>query len=632
MKNKLVFVVLFFPAMLYAQQYNVSLIPDTLKYQANIVTRLEEVIYEIKSPSKAIKYERHVYTILNESGDFLGKYRTDYGNFNSIHYVSGNLYDYTGKKLRHFKLNDMSDYNYNDGFSLMRDERYKEFDFFNKNYPYTVDIEEEDEFNGIISIGNWIPQGFNKASVELTKFIVIAPKDYQLRYKAENFSFEPEIKEQGDKKIYTWEMKNLPAKRNIASEVLSYRTLPFVIIAPSDFEAQGYKGNMNTWKNYGKFIYELKKGRDLLPADTRQKVHELTDNLKDEKQKVNLLYEFMQKNTHYISIQLGIGGWQPFDANYVATKGYGDCKALSNYMVALLKEAGINAKYVEIRAGTDEPPINIGFPSFQFNHVITCVPLKTDTIWLECTSQTQPAGYLGSFTADRYGIMIDESGGTLVHTPAYKSKDNLQSRRIIALLNGDGNLSSKIITRYRAERQDRLEQSISTYSKDKLLAERKNGIDLPTYDILNLDYSIKKESIPEIAESIELVANNYAQVSGRRIFINPDILNRFEGRLKLEEDRKFSIRLRNDYLDIDTVEITIPSGYKPESVPQDVKIENKFGKYSSSIQIMPSKILYYRSWEQNSGIFPPADYSELVKYYDEIYKADRNKIVLVKAE
>ncbi len=75
-----------------------------------------------------------------------------------------------------------------------------------------------------------------------------------------------------------------------------------------------------------------------------RKVHELTDHLTDKRQKVFALYDYLQKNTRYISVQLGIGGWQPFPADYVATKRYGDCKALSNFMVALLKEAGIKAQ------------------------------------------------------------------------------------------------------------------------------------------------------------------------------------------------------------------------------------------------------------------------------------------------
>jgi hypothetical protein len=36
--------------------------------------------------------------------------------------------------------------------------------------------------------------------------------------------------------------------------------------------------------------------------------------------------------------------------------------------------------------------------------------------------------------------------------------------------------------------------------------------------------------------------------------------------------------------------------------------------------------------EKYSGHFPAKDYNELAKFYETIYKADRNKVVLVKTE
>jgi len=63
---------------------------------------------------------------------------------------------------------------------------------------------------------------------------------------------------------------------------------------------------------------------------------------------------------------------------------------------------------------------------------------------------------------------------------------------------------------------------------------------------------------------------------------------------------------------------------------QPVNIEGRFGKYSSTTKLAGNKIFYYRLHEQYSGIFPAKDYADLVKYYDSIYKADRNKIVFKK--
>ncbi len=632
MKNIFCSIIFLTPALLFAQQYNVSNIPDSLKKDADVVTRYEERIFEIKSPGKAVEHERHVYTILNESADYLGNYKSYYDKFTSIDHINGTLYDANGKELKHAKKGDMEDVSGTGDESLMTDTRYKVNHFYYKTYPYTVDYEEEDDINGILEIADWIPQGINKASVQDTKYVIIAPKDYQLRYKSENCTIEPVITENSGKKIYTWELKNLPAKNSEPLAPSWNKLVPYVMLAPSEFEAGGYKGDMSTWKGYGSFYFDLLKGRDVLPDNIKMQVHQLTDGLKTPKEKIAVLYKYLQKNTRYISIQFGIGGWQPFDASYVSNKRYGDCKALSNFMVALLKEAGIKGNSVIIKSGKYSTNLDPAFPSDQFDHVISCVPLQKDTVWLECTSQTLPAGYLSGFTANRWGLLVDENGGTLVRTPKYGLNDNLQLRKINAAINDEGNLTASINTFYKAEQQDELEQEINYSSKDELLKKLKTEIDLPTYDITKFDYKEENNIPPDINESLELTANNYAQVSGRRLFINPNILNRSGVKLKKEEERKYNVELHAEYRDIDSVEIKIPVGYEPEALPSDKKIESKFGKYISSVKVMPDKIIYYRCHEQYSGIFSAADYANLVDYYDQIYKADRAKIVLAKKE
>ena len=100
----------------------------------------------------------------------------------------------------------------------------------------------------------------------------------------------------------------------------------------------------------------------------------------------------------------------------------------------------------------------------------------------------------------------------------------------------------------------------------------------------------------------------------------------------MDDTRKYDVRLSYEYKDIDTVVIKFPKGYQPESVPKDIKIESRFGKYSCTTKLLEDRIVYYRNVEQFTGRFPAKDYNELVAYYEQIYKADRNKVVLVRNE
>jgi hypothetical protein len=329
---------------------------------------------------------------------------------------------------------------------------------------------------------------------------------------------------------------------------------------------------------------------------------------------------------------LGIGGWQPFDARYVANKKYGDCKALSNFMYALLKEAGIRSVYTVIRAGNDNDYLMTDLPSSQFNHVILFVPQGNDTTWLECTSQTLAPGYLGGGTGNRFAVAVDENGGTLVRTPKYGMKENLQVRRIIATVNDEGDLDATVHTVYAAEQQDRLHSVINGLSKDRLMEFLKEDLELATYDIKKFNYNELKKPIPEITETLDLVAAGYATVSGKRLFIMPNIFTRTHRKLKATDTRKYDLVLEFEFRDTDTAEIKIPAGYIPESIPADVKVESSFGKFVSSVKVEPDKITYYRNYEHYSGRFPAGRYGDLVKFYESIYKADRNKIVLVKKD
>ncbi|MCB0715810.1 MAG: DUF3857 domain-containing protein [Chitinophagaceae bacterium] len=629
----IVFCLLLVSKILFAGggEYAVANIPVNLLKNANAVLRDEALQVNIIATDNVEFSYRFVLTILNEKADKFADFSISYNKENRITFAMGYLYDAAGNEIKKVKLKDMDDLSGISDNNLYEDSRIKYHSFHHKVYPYTIEYKFKIVYGNSLFFPAWIPQNGAYEAVEKSTAEYICDKDYQFRFKAFNYKEQPKTEISGDKKSFTWSVKDLPA---IRSEVYSpplHELTTMVIFGPTDFQMDAYKGNMKSWQDFGKFIYSLKAGRDELPENIKQKVHQLTDGIKDEKTKVDTLYRFLQKTTRYISIQLGIGGWQPFDAKYVASKAYGDCKALTNYMYSLLKEAGIKSYYTVIRAGENDRYITADFPSQQFTHVILFVPLAKDTIWLECTNANMPPGYLGSFTCNRNALMIDANGGKLIHTPNYGIDDNTAIRKMNATLDEEGNLNLKTNTKYIGLQQDFYRYMINALPKDKQKRYLQQVFDFATYEIDGFNYSEQNEAMPSIVESLDITARNYATLSGKRLFIKPNLMTMNEKKFEKDEKRLYDIVIQSASREIDSVTIKIPDGYKPEYIPAAVQLEKPFGKYQISMSVKNNEITCYRLLEQYDGRFPAADYHELVEFYQAIYKADRNKIVLVKA-
>lgn len=613
-------------------EYAVFKIPQALMKNANAVVRLREEFTELLKEDKLFKKEHYVITILNEEGDrFSGMYEY-YDKFSEIKSIEGVLYDAMGVKIKSLKSKDIEDGSASSGNNLADDNRYKKHNFYYRVYPYTIEYTIESVKKETMFFSPWYPVFTSLVAVQKSIFTVDVPAGYQLRYKPYNYTAEPVIRESGNRKLYSWSLENYEAVQREFASPSWKKITPVVLFAPSEFVIEDYKGTMTDWKELGKFQLSLNTGRDQLPPELKTKVAELTRGAANTEEKITKLYQFLQANTRYISIQLGIGGWRPLEASFVAGKLYGDCKALSNYMYSLLKEAGIRSHYTLIRAGEGEDDLELDFPSRQFNHAILCVPLEKDTMWLECTSQTVAPGYMGSFTGNRHALLITDEGGKIAATPRYGMNDNTQVRKIKAELTADARLQIKANTVYSCLQQDDLQQLINSLSKDKVKEVLHEELDFATYEVERFDYKEQKSRKPSVEEQLDISVSNYATITGKRLFIIPNIMTRHARRLTPDVNRKFELELDYEYRDTDSVEIIIPTGYTAESVPQDVQLDTRFGRYRSSVKIDGNRILYQRTMEHFAGRFPASDYAELVKFYDAMYKADRAKMVLVKNE
>lgn len=628
---KSTFSILFFvPIISFAQLYPIEQIPDSLKENANAILRFEEYNITISNISKATIKHKYVITILDETGDRYVVYNNQYDDLISLSDISANLYDAKGIKIKSVKRKDIYDVKDN-GDDFLTNSRTKAFSFNHKTYPYTVEFEDEQSLNGIYYLPNWMPVKDERFAVQQSKFIVETPSDYNLRFKQFNYKSEPNIVK-SKKNIYSWELNNFKAIDDNSFMPEWYEITPTVFLAPTQFSISGYTGEMDTWSDYGKFNLTLNNNKDLLPDNIKQTVHKLTDNITNVEEKINILYNYLQNNTRYISIQLGIGGWQPLDAKFVSEKKYGDCKALSNFMISLLKEANILAYYTIIKSGKY---VTTGlfddFPRSGFNHIITCVPLKNDTMWLECTSQSISAGYMGSSTGNRKVIVVTEKGGVIASTPKFEIKNNFHNKNATAVLNENGDLAISSTTNYSGTQHEFFHGLLQDANEVEKLKYLNKYLTLPTYTVNKFNYIETKGRVPVIKETLDITAQSYATITGKRMFIVPNLFTKAD---KLDESktRTYDVVYRSAYHEIDSIEIKIPKGFKIEMMPKNIDISNKFGKYKMTYSFNNDAIKTIRYYEQNTNRFPASEYINLANFYNEMFKSDRAKIVLTKQD
>lgn len=611
--------------------YPVKDIPEALMKDVNVVVREDVMTHKIVSRRSAVHYVRFVATILNSKGSAYATQFVHYSKMEKVNFIRGAAYNSAGVQIRRLKNKDIKDQSINDGMTLYRDDRLKIADLSSASYPYTIEFEYELEAKYLYDMPDSWFSG-RHTSTQKAVYSLVFPPELTPRYRLVNLEQEP-VRQTLDNGMVslTWTFENIGPVVPEPHGPHPRELRPGILAAPTDFEYAGYVGDMSSWKSFGRWFNLLNEGRDALPAETKAKVAELTRGLSSNEEKARVLYDYLQGKTRYVNISLGIGGLQPFPAEVVDQNGYGDCKALSNYMVALLKEAGIKAYYAIVAAGDDVPPLIEDFPSHQStNHVIVAVPEAADTLWLECTSQTRPFGFMGSFTSDRKALLITEDGGKLVNTVRYPDSLNVRVRSAQVVMDATGNATATVRTSYSGLQYDagglsRVLNGRYDAQKDWAL----ENTDIPSFDLKKFTFEERREMIPEAIVSLDLKLDRLASASGKRLFLIPNLMNR-SGRLpQAIEDRKSDLVIDYGFVHVDSIEYTIPEHLYPEHLPRPVKLETPFGWYEATCTAEQGRLVYVRKFMLRQGRYPAAKYNDYVEFRRSIGKADNTKLVLI---
>ncbi len=598
-----------------------------LKENANAVIRLNSIEIEIKAYNKMVVKEHRIVTVLNDNGRQDIGASIGYDKTVNIKDVRAVIYDAFGNEIKTVKERDFKDVSAISGGTLFSDYRKKYLSYTPASYPFTVEYTSEYVTSTTAFMPRWFPIDGYYVSTEYSSFKVINNSGIELKKKSSNFKGFA-ITELSNNHYEAKKIKAL-VKEDFSPSFTSFA--PHLKFALQEFDMKGVKGVNTSWQSFGKWVdTDLNKGTEELPAAVISEINNLTATATSNLKKAKIVYQYMQDKTRYISVQVGIGGWKPMLASDVDRLSYGDCKALSNYTKALLKAVGVESYYTLIYGNRNIENIDKDFSSQQGNHAILTMPVQDDYVFLECTSQTTPFGYVANFTDDRDALIITPEGGEIVHTTVYKTQDNTQKTKANITLDALGNIMATLNVSSRGSQYGKYRSAESKEEKDKKLYYKNRYHNINNLNILSIETTNDKESIV-FKEHLEIEANKYASKAGGRLLLNPNAFNKNTYIPPRYKNRTLPFEVDRGFVDEDEYVFSIDQTLSLEAMFKPVTISNKFGEYTAKIEkISDKEFKYTRKLTIKKGKYSKEDYKAFRTFYSNITKNDKSKIALKK--
>jgi len=408
------------------------------------------------------------------------------------------------------------------------------------------------------------------------------------------------------------------------------------------------RNGFSNWREMGAWLGNLEQGRIDASPQIKAQVATLIAGKTTTLQKMKALADFVQHNIRYVSIQLGIGGWQPHPAADVFSHRYGDCKDKATLMRSMLREIGVDSYQVAIN--TERGSITPETPAYRgFDHEITVVKLPDDVkdaslvatiehprlgrlLFFDPTDEMTPFGQISGSLQANYALVVTPEGGDLIELPRQPSSMNSIERTGKLTLDPMGTLKGEVNETRVGDRAWSQRWRLRTVTNE---ADRKKPIEdllagslslfqLTRATVVNLDQTDQPFGFKYSFE-----APNYAKNAGGLLLVRPRVLGvKTSGILETKEPRKFPVEFEGPSRDTDTFEITIPPGYVVDDVPPPVNADYSFASYHAKTEVTGNLIRYSRTLEYKELSVPVARADELKKFYRIIASDERNTVVL----
>lgn len=430
----------------------------------------------------------------------------------------------------------------------------------------------------------------------------------------------------GGRRTYLWAAQDVAAIR------------PEEFAADSNGVASSIEvGGAIRWSDIGRWYAGLARGREVLTADLRTELGQIVAGARTADDSLRAIHRWVAQDFRYVSVSLGVGGYQPRTPAEVRSAGYGDCKDKATMFVALARAMGFTAFPVLLNAGAD---VETRVPAIeQFNHAIAVVERPGGRVYLDLTSDVTPYGELPPSDQGQFALVVRPDGATEeVRLPQDPPSANRSETRISGELGTDGLANVTYIERASGTRQYGLRGMFTTAldSARKATFARNIATGMfpgATADSLRVFDGRDLQATPEV--SLRIAKGQAARKSGGTMILNIPFNNMgpladAATALEAKGPRKFPIdagRVIGPITGLSQLTLTLPPGWQAR-LPEAVSVDGVWGRYTASFTQAGRILTVTRSLEGTRGIYPPSDVASLAAWLRAVAADDAPFVVL----
>jgi len=170
----------------------------------------------------------------------------------------------------------------------------------------------------------------------------------------------------------------------------------------------------------------------------------IVEGIESPAQMAAALNQHVQRTCRYLGLYDPRGGLIPEKAAVVSQRGFGDCKGLGVYLIALLRAAGIPAYPALVRTRSAGPVVTTCPSLGQFNHFIVWADTGGEGVWLDATASGLRAGAVPAEDAASPVLLAQPGREGLVEIPRAASDPGVVVYEVTGLLDAAGGADFQI--------------------------------------------------------------------------------------------------------------------------------------------------------------------------------------------